>query len=255
MKQTFNPIWCFLILLLFSSGLTAQSESMDTKSPSEKPEKPEKIRPEWASGFAIGASTGTQALFGIDAAIGIAPFVTARVGYNHRDITLDDRELSGDQLGFTDNSILYSVDAKLSTISALFDFSTGKANMRWLRLTTGLHFALDKEVTSTIGFKNNVRFNDLDVTPEELGGFTLIYENENLVMPYIGLGIGPTLPWKNVSFGVDLGGIYRGKPTYQTIGSGLLVDNDDLGDVLATNTADRVKWYPVTSIRLAVRIK
>ena len=249
-----NRLWSAGILLLcglFFQPLCAQDAPAEVD---ETEFQTEKTRPEWRPGIALGLGTGTQGIFSVDATYGVLPWLSLRAGYNHLDFTVEETEIDGESVGFSDQVLLLTVDSRMNTLSGLVDLSLPNPKMRWLRVSVGAHFALDQEVVANVVFRDNVQFNDLKLTPAEVGDVTLTYTPSSSVMPYVGLGFGPTLPWKRIAFTADLGGFYRGEPRFATEGTGFLAGNEQAGRVLTENAKEEFNWHPVVSVRLGVRL-
>ena len=242
------------------AGLCFLGASLGTVAQTGAPAAPpvveiaaEKTPPTFRRGFAVGIGTGTQAIGFADIVYGFHPNFTVRLGYNHLAFALADREFDASAYGLTDNALRYTVDARMSTVQASFDY-TPNAELRWLRLSAGVHVAVEKSITGQVGLRDNMQLNDVELTPEELGGMTVVYENTAALMPYASIGFGPSLPWKKFAINGDFGAMYRGEPTLTTVGSGLLSDNAQLGQDLVDAFGGLMKWHPVASVRLAYRI-
>ena len=239
-------------LALLCAGLGAQAQ---LGAPVATPETAvvESKTPEFQPGLAIGLGAGTQAIAAVDVTYGFSKNLTARLGFNYLQAQVREREFTVSGQDLDGNALLYNVDARMSTLQATIDVSPGE-RWRWLRFSTGVHVALNNSVSGDGLLRDNVVINDLELQPEELGGMELVYENAQTVMPYAAIGFGPALPWKKFAFNAEFGAFYRGAPTIQTIGLGLLEDNAQLGEVLSENFSPYLKWHPVVALRLAYRI-
>ena len=254
MLRTGRCVVAGLCLLLGAARADAQTGTPPPSIPTAiNAAKSGKTPPAFRPGWAVGIGTGTQALGFIDAAYGFHPHFTARLGYNHLALRLADREFDASAYGVTDNALLYTVDARLSTVQLGIDYTPG-AKLRWLRLSAGAHVAVNKEVIGQVGLRDPMQLNDVELTPEELGGMEVTYANESSLMPYAALGFGPSLPWKRFAVNADLGAIYRGTPTLTTVGSGLLSDNEQLGQDLVDAFGGMMQVHPIVSLRVAYRV-
>ena len=249
MKSTrFQSIRILGLFLMLPSFLMAQELSDLSNTETTELKK----RPVFESGLGLGLNIGTDGIFGIDVVYGISENLNVRAGYNHNAFSYAN-ETTPEQFGFTDEAFEYETEFDLNTIELGVDL-TPIPGQRWLRLSGGVQFALSKSAVATLAFKEPQQFNDLVLTPEELGTFTISYTNQNDVMPYVTLGFGPTLPWKKFAVNFDVGGLYRGKPQITTVGTGLIEDNAELGEVLTVNAEGDLKWHPILALRLAYRL-
>ena len=237
---------------LLCAGLTADAQ---LGAPVATPEldTPKRVAPDFRPGLAIGLGAGTQAIAALDVSYGFSKNLTARLGFNYLEVDLREREFTVSGQDVNDNALLYNVEARMNTLQAAIDVSPGD-RWRWIRLSVGAHVALNNAVSGDGQLRDAVVVNDLELQPEELGGMALVYESTQTVMPYAAIGFGPSLPWKKFAVNADFGAFYRGAPSIQTIGAGLLEDNAQLGEVLSDNLAPYLKWHPVVSVRLAYRI-
>ena len=94
---------------------------------------------------------------------------------------------------------------------------------------------------------------DIEVSPEEVGFIKGTIQMGSKLSPYFGLGFGRAVPRKRVGIGLDLGTYYKGRPRVDLEATSLLRNNVNNEQVLE-DALSFVRWWPVVSFRLAVKV-
>lgn len=202
---------------------------------------------------ALGISTGTNALIGVDLAFHVAPMLNIRVGYNH--LTYNQAGLQPDfnaiGLKVPEGKIAVDADVNLSNATLLLELAPFKK--RRFRLVVGASYAPDMYYHTTLRYAGQVTLNDLVVSPDEIGTLAMKVTHKSKISPYVGIGFGRVVPRKRVALGLDLGAYYRDSPVVKIEATKLLAGNVNNETPLNNNLAP-YKWFPVLNLRLAVRL-
>lgn len=239
-KYAYLKIGLFLFCSCFASALLAQEET--TK-------EPHKI------GLSVGVSSGLHAIFGADLAATILPNLGIRVGYNYLKTSKDGYETSLKRLGVNNSTTPFILDTEvnLNTTQLWLEFMPGSA--RLFRIQAGFAIALDNKTDVKARYGETFYFNDFAVEPEDLGELTIRYES-NKILPYLGMGFGHAVPKKLLTFSMEIGAYYRGKPKISLVGTQLFEPNNDNNNGAAiSENAGKYKIHPVLAFRLGVRLK
>jgi len=99
-------------------------------------------------------------------------------------------------------------------------------------------------------------FEDIIISPEPDGTFGARLKLGNTVKPYLGIGIGRTIPKSRVSCRLDLGVVYQGK--YKIESDNVSKEGIELANEKAADfdfPDEILKWWPKLSFSLIYRIK
>ena len=185
-----------------------------------------------AQAAGIGIRVGTTGLGG-DIAFGVAPTLSARLGYSGGTVSHTT----------TTSSASYDGDVKLSNLNALLDFHP----LGPFRLTGGVIFN-DNKYTAT-GRPNGAP-----------GSFNAEVKSGNSAAPYLGIGYG-NVAGAGINFYADLGVMFMGSPkaTINANCSGLTAGQCSTLQGQATaeqarleDELKRFKAYPVLSIGVTI---
>lgn len=204
--------------------------------------------------MAVGISTGTNALVGVDLAFHVAPMLNVRVGYNHLTYKALGAKPDFSMIGLKvpEGKIQVDADVNLSNANLLLEFAPFKK--RRFRLVVGASYAPDMYYSSTLSYAGNIALNDMIVSPDEIGMLNVKVTHKSKISPYLGIGIGRAVPTKRVAVGLDLGAYYRDSPVVSIIATKLLAGNVN-NETPLNNNLKPYKWFPVVNLRLAVRLK
>jgi hypothetical protein len=184
-----------------------------------------------AQAFGVGVRAGTTGL-GADVAWGIAPTLSARLGY------------SGGSFGYDvdTDQVNYDGDVKLSNVNALLDFAPlGPL----FRISGGFIF----------------NDNKVDVRSTNLPGGSLSgsIKPDRSAAPYLGIGYG-RVSGMGVNFYADLGIMFQGSPRVSlnancnAPGAACTALQNQVAaeQVRLQDEVDRFKYYPVLNIGLTI---
>lgn len=192
-----------------------------------------------AAELGMGVRGGTHGL-GVDFGVGLAPWVSLRVGGSALDV-------SGD---FDEDDIEYDGDLELGGYGLWADFFPMNG---MFRLTTGIlsnrnALALEAVPTDTIDIGNG------SYDPSEVGTLYGDVEFDSTV-PYFGVGWGNVARGKRFGFLCDIGAIWQGSGDVTLASTSGLVDPDDLAaeaEEIEEDIEDFEIW-PVITFGLAIR--
>jgi hypothetical protein len=201
--------------------------------------------------YAIGlVLPGTQAFIGVDIAAKVAPKFDVRLGYNFLsfDLALTNYAI---QSG-SDNRYNINTKFDMSALTLLGGYAPGKKER--FRLTAGLGYFPQNRINGDFEVAQEVRFNDVTISPDEVGQAIWSYTYASKISPYVGITFGRVIARKSrLSFSCDLGSFYKGKPDIEIDATGLLTENYRNEEVLERNLKSAT-WWPVASMRLGFRI-
>jgi hypothetical protein len=203
-------------------------------------------KPHWA----IGLTVGSNALFGLDVAYSINPMFNVKLGYNYLDVVYKNltpvfkavklpEELSGE------------MKMAQSHIALTAEFTPTRSKK--IRLAVGGVFFLKNEISGNVFYNKDLKLNDMVITASEVGFIKGTYTTASKIAPYIGVGLGRTVPKKRIGLTLDLGAIYKGEPVLDIVATGLLKGNENNEAILNRNFKP-LQWYPVMNLRLAVKL-
>ncbi|MEO0340863.1 MAG: hypothetical protein AAF242_16840 [Bacteroidota bacterium] len=198
-------------------------------------------------GIAIGLSAGTQNIWGIDAAYQFNRQFAIRAGFNYLAHTFEETKVDAG-----DEELLFNADFDQNNIMLLGEYSPGKKGK--FRLVAGFGFHLNNTISGEGILADSIMIEDIEVSPEEVGFIRGNIQFGSKLSPYFGLGFGRAVPQKRVGIGLDLGTYYKGRPKVDLEATSLLRNNVNNEQVLE-DAISFVRWWPVISFRLAVKIQ
>lgn len=206
---------------------------------------------QYLNSVSVGVSTGTHALLGIDAAVEVNRLFNARLGYHHLRFMVDAFRISASDFGFSDQSLLIDSEVSLTTFGLLAEFTpTVQKN---LRVVGGVMTGFNNSIDVVMRFQDSYALNDYIIAPEQLGTIRAKYSNRSAIYPYLGIGVGRSVPRNKLSFSADFGAFMRGRPKIAVNSDGLLAGNEHIGPILE-NSLRAWRWHPNVSLRIAYRI-
>jgi hypothetical protein len=239
MKQFFSKNWLFGIALFLPCFLQAQIDSSQMTKHKKS--------------LALGFSSGSNAIVGIDVAMKVAPKITVRLGYNYLDYTFANvvKYITISALDPVRDKVKAEAKIAQSSVSLLGDFNLTKNGV--VRATLGGFYAFKNTYSGTIAYAQSESYNDITITPDQIGYIKGDITTKSKLNPYIGIGFGNLVPKKRASLSLDLGTIYRGSPIVNIEATQLLRGNSENAAPLTRNLAP-YKWYPIGSLRLTVKL-
>ena len=163
--------------------------------------------------------------FGVQGATTLSPNFKLRVGVDYFSYTDKESEEFDIDVIFRE----YEVTTKARLNDTKITFPNFKAMVDYypaansiFSITGGLYFGNNHASTNgliddyealveTLGDKPVLRFEDIVITPNDDGSFDGKLEMGNTIKPYLGIGIGRTIPRNRVGVKFELGMVYQGK--------------------------------------------
>ena len=210
--------------------------------------------------IAVGINVGITNGIGLDVAYRFAKHWAGRLAYNYANYSKENYtyDIVSTNPDGTKNLQKLSFDGgvKLSNLSINVEFTPGAKGR--FKLLGGLSYYPTNTITVGGELASTVKFNDVQLNPEDLGNGFVTISNTQKVAPFLGMGFGRTFPRKRVNVSFDMGAYYKGDYTVDIhVNPGaLLKENEENGAILARNFNQN--WYnkvwPVMNLRLAYRI-
>ena len=210
--------------------------------------------------FGLGLIGGTTGL-GLDLFYKFSKHFAVRGGFNYFAFKLNNYKFSITSTA-TDGTkslqtVLTNVDYDMNHGFALFEYNIGSKG--WFRFVTGVALYTTKSAMASAKLITTYKFNDIQISGDDLGSGGGELYLKNKLSPYIGIGLGKLAPRKRVNISADIGTYYSGDYDIRNvvINPGLLLEgNKDNAPILARNlNADwRNKLYPVFNLRLGIRL-
>lgn len=196
---------------------------------------------------ALGIKAGTLGV-GLEATFEVADRVNFRVGGNYFKV--------GSEVDVEGND--YDLDIKLNSYTALGDWFVTDSSFR---LTAGL--VLNNNNLNGAALPSNAyQIDDVIYTSSEVGDLDASIDFKSIA-PYLGIGWGnPLADDSDLSFFMDLGIIFAGKPRLNVTSTGGTLSNDPIlqenlaqveQDFRDTDEINYLKFYPVISVGLNYR--
>ena len=195
--------------------------------------------------FGASLKAGVMNGVGVDFSTALHPNIKARVGFNYLgydaanviDVS-GDEELKQGKLSFANANLLFDYYPMLNGV---------------FHITAGAYIGTNNVVIEGKGF-DPFSLNDYVVIPDANGYFKSTVKFGGAVKPYLGIGLGRTIPNKSVGFKFELGVVYQGK---------LNVESDYLNSSMTPNDVDDVieipllesKFWPSATLSLVFRLK
>jgi len=205
----------------------------------------------WRKPVAVGLSTGTKGLLGIDLAIEIVAQLQARLGFSYLQYELNNYLLPLEDYGYGGEDLLFSGAIQQNQIELLLEFAFAND---FLRLISGAAIHLDNNMSGEGILRDSLDYQDVRISPKEVGYVRGDVTFPNAVSPYLGIGIGRAIPRKRVGVSVEAGAFYRGEPQVKLQASNLLRNNINNEDALQ-EALSFWQWWPVLNLRLAYRFQ
>ena len=236
-----------LLFVLFWTAAVTGVRAQQTVSDSSQMKMKHKIS------TAIGLSAGSSAIAGVDVAIHVIPRLTVRVGYNYLDHTFADvtQYLALPALNPIKSKIKTEAAIAQSNVALLADFHLNKKGS--IRATLGVNYAFKNTYSGKLAYGQAESYGEVTIQPEDIGYLKATISTKSKINPYIGLGFGRLVPKKRVGLSLDLGTYYRGSPVVTIDATQLLRGNKENEVPLNRNLAP-YKWYPIGTLRLAVKL-
>ena len=192
--------------------------------------------------FGVNMKAGLLNGVGLDFSTSLHPNIKARLGFNY--------------LGFNAKNVIDGEDleeGKIKFINAdlLFDYYPVKNGV--FHITAGTFIGSSKVMVAGSGF-DEFSLNDYVIVPDENGYFKGTVKFGGAVKPYLGLGLGRTIPNRRVGFKFEMGVIYQGKFKVESDYLNPSMTSNDVEDTEKIPYLDS-KFLPSITMSLVFRIK
>lgn len=221
--------------------------------------------------WSAGINAGLYGV-GIQGATSLSYHFKLRAGfdyftYNQQDVAEFDVDVEYSGYQGTATAELTEMEVTLPNFKVLIDYYPMKNGI--FCLTGGLYFGNNKastnglirnyqELSEQLGTNPDLRYEDIVITPNNDGSFFGELGMGNGVKPYIGIGLGRTIPHNRVGFKFELGMVNQGKyrlssPNMNEAGNDWLNGFIDEMDLPVSESI--LNWWPMLNLSLTYRIK
>jgi hypothetical protein len=221
----------------------------------------------WSAGINAGLYGG-----GIQGATSLSPNFTLRAGfdfftYSKEDVAEFDVDVEYGGYEATATAELTNVKVTFPNFKAMIDYYPMQNTI--FCLTGGLYFGNNRattnglirnyrELSDQLGENPDLRYEDIVITPNDDGTFFGKLGMGNTVKPYLGIGLGRTIPRNRVGFKFELGMVYQGKyslssPNMNEAGNNWV--NELINEMDLPISEKALNWWPMLNLSLAYRIR
>lgn len=221
----------------------------------------------WAVGVNAGLYGG-----GVQVATSLSPNIKLRAGFDYlafnynKGIDFDapivnipgyEQDMEGE---------LSSLKLKFPNSKIMIDYYPRKNGI--FCLTVGLYVGNNKidangminnysDLTSSLGIEPEFEFEDVIIRPNRDGSFDATLKMGKTFKPYIGIGLGRTIPNSRIGFKFELGVVHQGKYTVNSsnVVQGAHKLNDMAADFDLPISKGLLDWWPMLNFALSYRIK
>jgi len=195
----------------------------------------------------FGASLKFGAMYGpgIDFSTSLHPNLKARVGFSYLGYDAADViDISGDE-------DLEQGKLNFTNANLLFDYYPMAGGL--FHITAGAFIGSNKIVIEGNGF-DPFSLNDYVIIPDANGYFKGNVTFGGTFKPYLGIGIGRTIPNKRVGFKFEMGVVYQGKTKVDSDYLNMSMKPDDVDDVVDIPLLESKIW-PSATLSLVFLLK
>lgn len=230
-----------ILLLLLATPLLGQDGAFEiTTTPTR-----------YRKAIGIGLSAGTNAIAGLDLTFDFIPKFNFRLAYNRLQFDINTFTIETADFGVSDQTILADLTSNLSSIAVLADYGINEREN--IRIIAGLYVGLDNAIQLSGAAEQSLQFNDYEIPAEDVGTLQIAYASDLPVFPYLGIGIGRSVPFRRLNANLEIGAFYRGSPQINVTGTGLLAANEVNSTPLSENLSS-FQFHPSVAVRIAYRI-
>ena len=205
--------------------------------------------------YGVALKVGSYGI-GVDLSTSLHPNIKARLGFNYFDLAKKSG-LEYDVVSLYGNDITVTADKvglHFSNLNLLVDFFPVQSGV--FHLTAGFYFGQNKIQASGTA-PEAFGIEDYVIVPDADGTFAATLKLGGAVKPYLGIGLGRTIPKSRVGFKFELGMVYQGNLKIESdnmdvseLQSGLQSSFDQL-DIPKVFT----QFWPMLTFSLSYRIQ
>src|SRR5690554_3049987 len=224
--------------------------------------------------WAVGINGGLYGV-GLQAATNLSPHFSLRagfdyLGYSRQDVASFDAEIEG----YEQYGISPTVEAEITKASITFpnfklmlDYYPVRNGI--FSLTGGFYFGSNsvegeglihdyETISAVMGEEPSLTYEDIVFQPNSDGSFDALLTMGNSLKPYIGLGLGRTIPKNRVGVRFELGAVYQGK--YKLDSDNLNEAGRDWVNRMAEEldlpvSQETLNWWPMLNFSVSYRIR
>ena len=195
--------------------------------------------------FGVGVKAGLLYGAGVDFTTSLHKNIKLRAGYSVLGLdVMKYVDVSGDQM-------ITECDISFSNANLLLDLFPGKGIFH---LTGGFYFGKN-EINLAGQGDDSFALSDDVLTPDQNGEFSGTVKFGSAVKPYLGLGLGRTIPNKRIGFKFDLGVVFQGAPKVESPNLNTNINPETVGDSFDIDVIQDLKIWPMMNFSLIYRIK
>jgi hypothetical protein len=198
----------------------------------------------------LGLNFGSKGIVGLDLAFEISPKINLRFGFNYLNVSISGYDVYMEQF---DTYLTAAAKIKQTNFEAIAQFALFKNKWRHVKLEGGFGYFFLNQLHGRIQLRDTYPWQQIELTPEEIGYGEGEFSFKSPVSPYLGITIGNIIPKKRISASIQLGTFYKGKPQVEINATNLVRHNDSNEEVIEKGLSS-YRWWPVISFRLAHRI-
>ena len=221
---------------------------------------------DWGVGFNAGLYG-----FGVQGATSLSPNFKLRAGvdfFSYTDSDVRDFDVAVNYRGYEANARAELIESKITfpNMKVMVDYYPMPDNI--FSITGGLYFGYNKatskgrvigyqELSEFLGEKPSLTYEDIIITPYDDGSFEGELAMGNGIKPYLGVGVGRTIPRNRVGVRLELGVVFQGK--YKISSPNITETGRDWFDLLTDEldisfSENMLKLWPMFNLSVTYRI-
>ncbi len=208
--------------------------------------------------FGVAAKVGIYG-FGLDFHTSLHPDLKARLGFSYLIYNHDD------PVDFTADSplsntpdvkgLINEADLRFPNANFFMDFYPVKSGFFSVFCITIGMYAGSNRIKIYGAADDPFLWNNVVITPVD-GKFTALVKLGNTVKPYLGIGLGRTIPDSRFGYHLDLGVVYQGRYSIESDYASFSLDGgDNYIDLGIAVPKEVLNWCPMISFSVSYRIK
>lgn len=235
LKLIQKRITILILTFSFPFFIQAQAETLDTN---------EKMP------ASLGLNFGSKGIIGMDLAIEINPKINLRFGLNYLNVSFSGYDIYMKQF---DTYLTAGAKIRQTNLEVIFQYALFKNKLKHIKVDAGFGYFFLNQLHGRIQLRDTYAWQEIELTPEEIGFGEGEFSFKSPISPYIGITIGNIIAKKRFSASVQLGTFYKGRPQVK-INATNLVRNNDENEGVIENGLSPYRWWPVVSLRMAYNI-
>jgi hypothetical protein len=216
----------------------------------------------WQQKVTLGLNISPTSGLGFDASYRLTRKLSLKTAFYYNDIvkknyTFSISSITSDAPNAQPQTFSFDVLYKFSSFNIGIDYAPFKRP--WFRLLAGAAIYPSNNLTVKGELTSSIKFNDVELTPDDVGKGQFVVGFKSPINPYIGIGLGRLHPKKRMNVSFDMGAIYKTKYDFKIdVEEGGLIreDNENNAAVLSKNFNEKLflRVLPNINIRVAYRL-